>query len=149
MELWNKNTEIEFFKRAEGLTSLEKLFYRTYDGKLVAYWPKGYPEAKTTLQSRNSLIGNFTEKWTKDLITKCVAENGYYAIQSAVCEELSLPKNSCGDVVISKKDNLKLVPDDILIIFEVKMSIVWNWQYENSNYKCIGDYRSHQGNLVY
>jgi len=60
--LWNKDTEIEFFKKSLELTTVGQLFYRTSDNRYLAYWPKGYEGPKTTLQSRNAFIGDFTEK---------------------------------------------------------------------------------------
>jgi len=146
LDLWNENTEKLFFKEASKFASPEQLFYKTDDGKFLAYWPKKYKGKKTTLQSRNALIGSFTEKWTRDLITECIRDHNYYAIQGAICKELALPIVSRGDVVISKSNNINLNPNDILMVFEVKMSIVWNWLFEDGKYICIGDYRTHQGN---
>ena len=60
--MWSKNSEISFFKECENFASPEQLFYLTEDNKYLAYWPKNYKGKKSTLQSRNSLIGNFTEK---------------------------------------------------------------------------------------
>lgn len=41
-------------------------------------------------------------------------------------------------------------PENIQLIVEVKMSLVWNWELLNQGFGgkivCIGDYRSHQGN---
>lgn len=39
------------------------------------------------------------------------------------------------------------MPEEVKLIFEVKMSLVWNWQYDNTtgNIIEIGDYRTHQG----
>lgn len=144
-ELWNKNIEKIFFQQASQFASPEKLFYRTDDEKFFAYWTKQYKGEKTTLQSRNSLIGNFTEKWIRDIIAQCTSEKGLYAIQGAICEKIALSRNSPADVVISKKNSTILLPEDILLIFEVKMSIVWNWEYINGDYICIGDYKTHQG----
>lgn len=146
MDLWSENTEMLFFQEASKFASPEQLFYKTDDGKYVAYWPKGYKGKKTTLQSRNALIGNYTEKWTRDLISESVKELGYFSIQGAICESLALPANSPGDVVISKKNNRVQNADDVLMIFEVKMSVVWNWLFDKGNYTCIGDFRTHQGN---
>lgn len=86
--LWNKDTEKLFFKEAKDFAMPEQLFYTTNDERFLAYWPKGYKGKKTTLQSRNSLIGNFTEKWTTDLIQQAVADKGLYAIQGAICDEI-------------------------------------------------------------
>ncbi|RMF59056.1 MAG: hypothetical protein D6748_07290 [Calditrichaeota bacterium] len=144
--LWNKRTEEQFFKEASKFASPEQLFYKTDEGKFVAYWPKGYKGKKSTLQSRNALIGKYSEKWSRDLISLCIEKKGLYAIQGAICNEISLTKNSPADIVISKTNNVQLQPEDILMVFEVKMSIVWNWMYDNGKYQCIGDYRTHQGN---
>jgi len=146
--MWDKNTEIEFFTKAREFASPEQLFYKDNMGRYLAYWPKGYSDTKTTLQSRNSLIGNFTEKWTKDLLQEIVKDKNLYAVQNAVCEEIALSKKSSADVIISKKNSINQNPEDILIIIEVKMSVVWNWEYEKKTNKliCLGDYRSHQGN---
>jgi hypothetical protein len=57
---------------------------------------------------------------------------------------------SPADVVISKTKRINQEPEDILAIFEVKMSIVWNWEYKGNNSSmiltCTGDYKTHQGN---
>lgn len=147
MELWNKEVENQFFIESEKFASPEQLFYVTSNGKYLSYWPKNYVGKKTTLQSRNSLIGNFTEKWTTDLIQEVVKDKGLYAVQGAKCEEIALTEMSPADVVISKNKNTVQSPEDILAIIEVKMSVVWNWELKkNKNVECIGDYKTHQGN---
>lgn len=149
VDLWDKDVEKKFFTESMGFATPEQLFYVTDNGEYVAYWPKRYPGKKSTLQSRNSLIGNFTEKWTTDLIQKVINDKGLFAVQGAVCEEIALTNMSPADVVISKKKNLNQNPEDILVIFEVKMSVVWNWKFENNrsgiNLTCIGDYKTHRG----
>ncbi|HHV96023.1 MAG TPA: hypothetical protein GXX37_06050 [Clostridiaceae bacterium] len=113
----------------------------------MAYWPRNYQGEKTTLQSRNSFIGDYTEKWSKDLISEIVKKDKLYAVQKAICEEIALTRQSPGDVVISRKNSIKQKPEDIVAIFEVKMSIVWNWKYTPPDQlDCVGDYRTHSGN---
>lgn len=147
MELWNEKTEFKFFEEASSFASPEQLFYITEDNGFIAYWPKGYKGTKSTLQSRNSLIGSFTERWTRDIIQTCVEQRGLYAIQGAICPEITLTNKSPGDVVIAKKNRKLLSPEDILIIFEVKMSLVWNWKIgQDEELQCTGDYKTHQGN---
>lgn len=146
MELWNKEVEKKFFAESVEFATPEQLFYVTNKNKYHAYWPKGYDGTKSTLQSRNSLIGKFTEKWTTDLIQAVVKDKGLFAIQGAVCEEIALSNMSPADVVISKNKNIYQQPEDILAIIEVKMSIVWNWDYKDKLLSCIGDYTTHQGN---
>jgi len=81
VELWTKNTEIEFFKQARTFAQPEQLLYKTPENTYVAYWPKAYKGTKTTLQSRNSLIGSFTEKWSVDLLKEFAEKNKLYAKQ--------------------------------------------------------------------
>lgn len=147
-ELWNKKVEKDFFKKSLEFAAPEQLFYITDDEKYVAYWPKGYKGKKSTLQSRNSLVGSFTEKWVTDLIDRIVRIKNLHAVQGAICNELGLSKASPADIIISKNNRLEQKPEDILAIFEVKMSIVWNWEYkkESSELRCIGNYKTHQGN---
>ncbi|MBU4077150.1 MAG: hypothetical protein KKI06_10675 [Euryarchaeota archaeon] len=150
VNLWNKDVEKKFFNESLAFATPEQLFYVTDDNRYLAYWPKGYPSEKNTLQSRNSLIGSFTEKWTTDLLQEVVKDKGLFAVQGAICEELALTGKSRADVVISKNKNIRQKPEDILTIFEVKMSVVWNWEFRNDgsgiNLTCIGDYKTHEGN---
>nr|CBX30443.1 hypothetical protein N47_Q17660 [uncultured Desulfobacterium sp.] len=91
-------------------------------------------------------MGNFTEKWTTDLIQEVVKDKGLFAVQGAICDEIALTNMSPADVVISKSKNINQRPEDIVAIIEVKMSIVWNWELRGKALSCIGDYKTHQGN---
>jgi len=148
--LWTKEKEIEFFKESMKFATKEKLFYVTNDNRYLAYWPHNYLGKKSTLQSRNSLIGNFTEKFSVDLLCNFAAKHDWFTVQGAICEELGLTKQSPADVAICKSKDLIQKSQNILIIFEVKMSIVWNWELKQFGDKeelvCLGDYKSHQGN---
>lgn len=144
-KLWNKEVEQRFFNEAQKFATPEQLFYVSDAGKYLAYWPKDYDGKKSTLQSRNALIGNFTEKWTTDLIHGIVKDRGLFAVQGAICNEIALSNQSPADVVISRSKNINQTPEDILAIIEVKMSIVWNWELQKSKLICIGDYKTHQG----
>ena len=146
-KLWNKEVEKRFFSEAIKFCSPEQLFYTTDDNKYLAYWPKGYEGEKSTLQSRNSLIGKFTEKWTADLLQTVIKEKELFAVPGAICEEIALTKMSPADVAISRNKNITQKPEDIVAIIEVKMSIVWNWGFKKGNVlNCIGDYKKHTGN---
>lgn len=149
-KLWDKYAEKEFFLKSMKFAAPEQLFYITNTGEYLAYWPKGYKGKKATLQSRNSLIGKFTEKWVTDMLQSSVEHEGLYAIQGARCAELGLSNRSPADAVISKCNGVDQKPGDILLIVEVKMSILWNWRLMKHKHtltlQCIGDYNSHQGN---
>ena len=145
--LWNQEVERSFFEeQMQESTPPEKLFYGTDDDRFLAYWPKSYTGKKSTMQSRNSFIGNFTEAWTQELIQNCVKDLNLFAVQKAACKEIGLPSKSEADVVIAKKNETHLNPEDILVIFEVKMSVVWNWELKNNGELiCLGDYKTHKG----
>ena len=146
--LWNKDEEYKFFKKTLEIATPEQLFYLTEDGKYLAYWPKGYEGRKTTLQSRNAFIGSYTEKWVKELLSPIAKEFDSYAIHNVVCEEIGIDERSPADIAIVKTPQKIQKPKNILLIVEVKMSIVWNWEFypETGEIKCIGDYTTHKGN---
>ncbi|MFY9177341.1 MAG: hypothetical protein WBI74_07405 [Caldicoprobacterales bacterium] len=148
ISMWNKEVEKRFFVESlKSFSTPEQLFYVTNDGRYFAYWPKNYKGPKSTIQSRNTLIGNYTEKWATDLFHQIADENNLYAIQGAICPEIDLSSSSPADIVISKEKGVRQTPDNILLIIEVKMSLVWNWELtEENEIKCVGDYSTHQGN---
>lgn len=122
------------------------MFYLGDDSKYYAYWPKEYKGKKTTLQSRNALIGNFTEKYSVDLLQDFAESKKIYAIQGAICDEIGLSRQSPADVALCKLKKKTQKAQDILAIFEVKMSVVWNWEFTDGELFCIGDYKTHKGN---
>jgi hypothetical protein len=147
MELWNKKQERHFFNNSKNFASINQLFNETEDGRYVAYWPKNYSGKKTTLQSRNSLIGKYSEKWVADILNHLIDDKNLFVVQQAQIPAIGISHNSPADVVISSRNKKVLRPEDVKIIFEVKMSIVWNWEYDVSTDTLseIGDYRSHRG----
>lgn len=147
MELWNKKQERDFFNNSKNFASINQLFNETEDGRYVAYWPKNYSGKKTTLQSRNSLIGKYSEKWVADILNHLIDDKNLFVVQQAQIPAIGISHNSPADVVISSRNKKILRPEDVKIIFEVKMSIVWNWEYDVSTDTLseIGDYRSHRG----
>lgn len=150
MNLWTKEQEINFFNKSLEIASPGTLFYTTKDKRYLAYWPKKWIGTKSTLQSRNAYIGEYTEKWAQEVLEGIARSLHAYAVNGVVCEELSLPPESAADVAICKTDSKIQKAEDIIAIIEVKMSIVWNWELVATRpkviLKCLGDYRTHQGN---
>lgn len=144
--LWGKNEEIDFFLKTIEVATPEQLFYVSNDNRYYAYWPKGYIGKKETLQSRNAFIGSYTEKWCKELFTEIAEEIGAYAVQGVTCNEIELSKKSSADLAICKTNAINQISENILLIIEVKMSVVWNWEYKKGELICLGDFRTHQGN---
>lgn len=147
MRLWNKNEEKIFFNKSKDFASHQQLFYKTSSGRYVAYWPKEYAGVKSTLQARNSLIGNYTEKWVKDLLDYILNDSTLHVIQQAQIPAIGITQKSPADIVIATQNKKVLMPDEVKLILEVKMSLVWNWEYDvkTTQIKEIGDYRTHQG----
>ena len=147
MRLWSRNQEKIFFYKSRNFASYDQLFYRTNDERYVAYWPKGYDGPKSTLQARNSLIGNYTEKWVSDLIKHVLEDKNLYVVQQAQIPAIGISRKSPADIAIATQNKKVLMPDEVKLIFEVKMSLVWNWEYDvqTSHIREIGDYRTHQG----
>ena len=149
--LWNKNQEKDFFVKSLEFATPEQLFYFAKDKKYYAYWPKNYNGRKTTLQSRNALIGAYSEKWTTELFKEIAEKIGGYSVQGVVSEEIGLTRQSPADVAICKTKEVVQKPRSILMILEVKISVVWNWEFIQKDERsfaliCMGDYKTHQGN---
>ena len=147
MRLWNKHQEKLFFINSKSFASPEQLFYRTDDGRYLAYWPKRYKGRKTTLQARNSLIGNFTEKWVSDLFDALIEDENLHIVQQARIPSVGITSKSPADIAIATEDKKILKASEVKLICEVKMSLVWNWQYdpELDMVTEVGDFRTHQG----
>ena len=143
--LWSRKVEEEFFR--ENLYQLEKLFY-PIGTKYYAYYPKSYKGKKQTLQSRNALIGEYTEKFCKRLLDTFAQKHKLFAVNKVVCEDLALTEKSPADLVLCTTPEKYQKPENIKIIFEIKMSIVNNYEYnpETKKIKFVGDYKTHIGN---
>jgi len=147
MEFWNNNIEIQFFTEAlRNFASPEQLFYNL-SGGYFAYVPKGNDAEGQTLQSRNSLIGQFTEKWSKTFFEPIANSLGLYAVNGVVCEDLGLTRQSSADLALCTTNRTLQQPSNIKLIFEIKMSIVSNYKFTHPDKVVfLGDYKSHKGN---
>ncbi len=147
MKLWNNETEIQFFTEAlKNFASPEQLFYHLKSG-YFAYVPKGADAEGQTLQSRNSLIGQFTEKWSKTIFEPIAKELGLFAVNSVVCNELGLSRQSNADLAFCTTNQTVQTPENIKLLFEIKMNVVSNYKYSHPNkIEYVGDYKQHKGN---
>lgn len=146
MNFWSKNIEQKFFIEAmKNFASPEQLFYNLTDG-YFAYVPKGKGAEGQALNSRNSLIGQFTEKWTKDFFQPIAKELGLFAVNSVVCPELGLTTLSDADLAFCTTAETQQKAENIKILFEIKMSIVNNYKFENEKVTFVGNYKMHKGN---
>ncbi len=147
MTLWNNQTEIQFFTDAlKSFATPEQLFYHLTDG-YFAYVPKGLSAEGQTLQSRNSLIGQFTEKWCRDLLQPIAKQLNLHAVNSVVCEELGLSRQSNADLAFCTTNEINQEAKNIKLLFEIKMSVVSNYKFTQPNrVQLVGDYTQHKGN---
>jgi len=145
-KLWDIDTEIRYFREAlRSFLSEEQLFYQV-NGSCYAYVPKSISSEGNTLQSRNSSIGHFTEKWCKDLLSPIARKLGLYAVNDVKCDDLALPLRSGADLAFCKTNSKQQSPKNIKLIFEIKMSIVNNYMYSRQDgLRYLGDYKTHRG----
>ena len=143
--MWTNDTEIQFFRDALKIATPDKLFYRLNE-IYYAFVPKKISGLGATLQSRNSHIGNFAEKWAKDFFTPIAGKFGLHAVNTMRCDALGLTAKSEADLAFCTTEAKIQKPQNIKLIFEIKMSVVSNYQYiapDTINY--VGDYNSHKG----
>jgi len=146
MNFWNIETEKKFFTEAmKNFASPEQLFYKLTDG-YFAFVPKGKKAEGQTLQSRNSLIGQYTEKWCKDFFQPITESLGLFAVNSVVCPELGLSTQSDADLAFCSTNETQQKAENIKLLFEIKMSIVNNYYFDNGQVNFVGDYKTHKGN---
>ena len=145
MKFWNTNIEKKFFLQSlKNFASKEQLFY-SVNGRNYAYIPKGDNAMGQALQSRNSLIGQFTEKWVRDFLEPIAREMGLFAVSNVVCPELGLTNQSDADLAFCESKLQEQKSEDIKIIFEVKMSIVNNYELRKDKVHFLGDFKTHKG----
>lgn len=144
--LWGTDTEKSFFiESLKHFATPQQLFYKL-GNEFFAYIPNNVSSGNQTLQSRNTLIGKYTERWCKDLFESIANDLNLYAINGVVCEELSLTPRSSADMAFCTTDSIVQKPENIKVLFEIKMSIVSNYLYDlNGNLNVVGDYKSHKG----
>jgi hypothetical protein len=146
MKLWNNDTEIQFFQSAlNGFAAPEKLFYKLSNGYFAYISNESEADGKA-LQSRNSLIGNFTEKWARDFFAPIARQHNLFAVNGVECAEIGLVKKSEADLAFCTTNDKLQKPNQIKLIFEVKMSIVSNYQFvSEKKINLVGDHTKHKG----
>lgn len=147
MSLWSPEKEVDFFRSSlKAFATKEQLFY-SIGGNYYAYIPKGLSSEGRALNSRNALIGSYTEKWCGTLFTDIANELGLHAVNGVICKELGLTGSSAADLALCTTSSIEQKSENIKLIFEIKMSIISNYQFlEPDTFNLIGDYNSHKGN---
>lgn len=144
-DMWSINDELKFFNDAIQVASIESLMVNVRNN-YYAFLPRVETASVNTPQARNALIGANTERWCKDLFSDIARQNGLYAVNGVVCNEIGLSPQSAADLAFCTTNNTIQSPDNIKLIFEIKMGIVNNYVYNENNFNWCGDYTSHKGN---
>ncbi len=146
--MWRKETEEQFFRWAiaERRCNLKTLFYKVGNRHLF-YLPTGIKGRGEVKQGRNPLVGEFTEKWAERFLSPMVNELGFHLVRSANIPAWRLVGQRAADLAICRAPGKEQTPDSVIALLEVKMSIVWNWEWqpERGTVTCIGDFLTHQG----
>ncbi len=144
--MWSRQDELNFFNDAINISSIENLMMKVR-GRYYAFQPKTDNSSVSVPNSRNALIGANTERWCKKLFSQIAQHNNLYAVNSVVCEELGLSRQSAADLAFCTTDSTIQRPENIKLIFEIKMGIVNNYLYnDDEEFEFCGDYYSHKGN---
>ena len=143
--MWGIQDERNFFSNAlmSGFANKKDLFYEI-DDKFLVYIPKTIKKNIPTLQSRNALIGSYTETWCQKLLEPLAKNLNLFAINGVVCDELGLNKSSRADLAFCTTNEISQKAENIKLIFEIKMSVVNNYELINDELKFVGDYKTHK-----
>lgn len=144
--MWSIQDELNFFNDAINLASIENLMVNI-QGQYYAFQPKNNYERVVTPQARNSFIGSTTEKWCKRLLSDIARHNNLYAVNGVICEEIGLNRQSAADLAFCTTNDCIQRPENIKLIFEIKMGIVNNYHFcsDNEEFNYFGDYTTHKG----
>lgn len=144
--MWSIKDELAFFNDAIRISSIESLMTRVC-GRYYAFQPKNDSTKHVSVpNSRNALIGTKTEKWCKELLSQIAKDNNLHAVNGVICEEIGLSRMSPADLAFCTSEASIQRPENIKLIFEIKMGIVNNYLYDDDfNFKFCGDYNTHKG----
>jgi len=149
MAMWTKETERDFFHWALELQRCkpQELFYKS-GGRYYFYLPVGVKGEGEVKQARNPLVGRFTEQWAENFLKIIVKDLGLVVVRNKDIPAFGLTGNRAPDLAICYKEVEDVIlPENLVAIVEVKMSIVWNWEWDplSRSVNCIGDFRTHKG----
>jgi len=157
--MWGPEKEKEFINSTDAIVwatiSCKQCDYR-YEAFFKKTKPRKCPKcggklASTTPQGRNSPVSVYTEKYASEVFEEALRKAGYDDLEvkrDVVCKSLDLTSRSAADMAVVEKGITGRVyePSQIRIVFEVKMSLIWNWELtEEGELKMEADYDKHKG----
>jgi len=154
--LWSPEVELDLIKKVgeRCFTTIECVAKNCgkYQERAVFSEKSECPNCKSKLrvkvaQSRNVPVSTFTEIYARKVMQAAIDKNykGRFFVERGVrCDELSLTSGSGADLAIVKRQGQKtLAAEDIVVVMEVKMSLVWNWKPGEE--KPSADFYQHNG----
>jgi hypothetical protein len=108
------------------------------------------PVAVSEFNQRNAIVADATERFTLQLFQSIVNGPGtlkgrFFVKRNVECPQLELRNRTKADLAILDRDvDGPVTPEQIKCIFEVKMSVIWNWS-ETDRRQPLADYDSHAG----
>jgi hypothetical protein len=104
----------------------------------------------SAFNQRNAVVADATERFALGLFSQGVNASAdlsgrFFVKRNVVCPQLELRGATSADMAILNRDiDGPVSPERIECIFEIKMSIIWNWT-ENDKSQPIADYDAHAG----
>ena len=104
----------------------------------------------SAFNQRNAVVADATERFAAQLFTQAVGtapelSGKFFVKRNVVCPQLELQGATAADMAILDRDITGPVPPaNIKCIFEVKMSLIWNWAEGNKSHP-LADYDAHAG----
>ena len=135
MKLWSRQTEITFFEKALKKHAPEKLFYAL--GEILCICTKKVDGEGQTLQSRNSLIGTYTEEWCKAFSNHSQGHGAVWCQWGCLWRTGPYPEKFgfgfCATPCTSQ------TPENIKLLFEIKIVSFQLFVYWPGNIIFVGD----------
>jgi len=104
----------------------------------------------SAFNQRNAVVADVTERFALDLFSQAVTTSPelsgkFFVKRNVVCSQLELRGATAADMAILN-DDIKgpVPPKNIECIFEIKMSIIWNWAEGDKSHP-LADYDAHAG----
>jgi hypothetical protein len=104
----------------------------------------------SAFNQRNAIVADMTERFALSLFSHAIntvanLSGKFFVKRNVVCPQLELRGATSADMAILNSDIEGPVPArSIECIFEIKMSIIWNWA-EDDKSKPLADYDAHAG----
>jgi predicted nucleic-acid-binding Zn-ribbon protein len=108
------------------------------------------PLGVSEFNQRNAIVADATERFALQLFQSIVNSSDalkgrFFVKRNVECAQLELRNRTKADLAILDRDvDGPVTPKWIKCIFEVKMSIIWNWS-ETDRRQPLADYDSHAG----